>query len=533
MGRQLRIASASTFALAALLPLGGQAAEEPRVNVRAPDSPMVIASGADDTTPSPADAALGTSLPPVRLTTPNDRIQLAQHNVPVDSASGISPNPSVDVPAQPVIPGTPLGQSSAPRGGLFPEFGQRLLDAGIDLHGAYLDHFYANPSAGVITGEINNLAVFAPAIDFDLQKIAGLPGAMIHFIGRIYMFKGDIPSIATKAGGFLTGAQTTPSQQTYLISQLTYEQKLLNDRLSFEVGRNNVFNYFFITNSLDPFTGFSSTVMVDGNIPFNPFPVWGGRVTYKLTPEWYLQAGAFEDNFVRAVRNGNSIFGTSQANGAQILAEVGYRSEFSQEAYPRNLELTAEWNTSTERLNIKGIGALATAKNTAANYQGGGFLYAQGLQVLWRGPDRPGGGPPQNLAVFGQIGASYDKPQPIDMDTQVGLIFTGLLPDRPYDAVQASVRYQRLSAIEANFESALERRVAGRGVGQPRDGYNFELTGNARITPWFSLRPSIQYVLNPDEYYNAAQARRAHDGWIGGIVGVVSLGRLLGTSDKL
>ena len=532
MRREFRIGSACTIVLAALLPFSGQAAELPVVNVRAPDFPMVIADGTDSTLPSPTDAASSTPQVAVRLKTSADNMRFAQRNVPIGSSSGISPNPSVDAPAQPVIPGTPLGESSAPRGGLFPEFGKRLLDAGIDLHGAYLDHFYANPSAGVITGEINNLAVFAPAIDFDLQKIAGIPGATIHFVGRIYMFKGDIPQIATKAGGFLAGAQTTPSQQTYLISQLTYEQKLLGDRLSFEVGRDNVFNYFFITNSLNPFTGFSSTVMIDGNIPFNPFPVWGGRATYKLTPEWYVQAGAFEANFVRAVRNGNSVFGTHQANGAQILAEVGYRSEFSQEAYPRNLELTAEWNTSTERLNIKGIGALATARNTAANYQGGGFLYAQGLQVVWRGPDRPGGGQPQNLAVFGQVGASYDKPQPVDMDAQVGAIFTGLLPDRPYDAVQASVRYQRLSAIEANYESGLERRVAGKGVGQARDGYSFELTGNAQITSWFSLRPSIQYVLNPDEYYNAAQARRAHDGWIGSIFGVVSLGRLLGTSNK-
>ena len=62
---------------------------------------------------------------------------------------------------------------------------------------------------------------------------------------------------------------------------------------------------------------------------------------------------------------------------------------------------------------------------------------------------------------------------------------------------------------------------------------HFELTGNAQITPRFGPRPSLQYPLNPDEYDHASQARRAHDGWSGAIFGVVSLGRRLGTSNKL
>ena len=62
---------------------------------------------------------------------------------------------------------------------------------------------------------------------------------------------------------------------------------------------------------------------------------------------------------------------------------------------------------------------------------------------------------------------------------------------------------------------------------------HFELTGMPRSRRGSACGPPSNIVLNPDEYDHASQARRAHDGWSGAIFGVVSLGRLLGTSNKL
>ncbi len=77
----------------------------------------------------------------------------------------------------------------------------------------------------------------------------------------------------------MTGFQTTPFTQTNLLSLLTYEQRFLGDRLSFEVGRTNIYNYFFLPNSLDPFTHYSTTVQVNGDFASVPYPTWGGRAT--------------------------------------------------------------------------------------------------------------------------------------------------------------------------------------------------------------------------------------------------------------
>ena len=333
----------------------------------------------------------------------------------------------------------------------------------------------------------------------------------------------------------MTGTQTTPGPSTdpFLVSVLTYEQKLLGDKLSIEAGRTNVYHYFLIPNSIDVFTYFASAFNVVGNFNSNPYPTWGGRATYHFTPTWYVQGGAFEDDFYRSIYNPNDFGGVDPA-GAQILAEVGHRSEFSNAAYPSNLELGAEWNTRSgfsPNVNVKGAAVLATTRNEATDYPGGGVFFFQGQQVLWRGA-RKAYGPPTNVALYGSVDASFDKPQPIDMDALAGINFTGFIPGRPFDVLELQAHYQRLSAIEANYETQTQDRFAGPGPAQSRNGYAFEVVENIQLTRWLGLRPTVQYFVAPDNLFDPAQRRRPSDGFEAGALAIVSLGKLLGTSNK-
>ena len=448
------------------------------------------------------------------------------------SASGISTNPSVNTTGDLSLQGVPLPLSGPPVTGLFPSFGQSLLDRGIDFHGLYLDHFLANPTAGNITGQTYNLGVFLPVVDLDLGKLAGIAGGNIHFQLTVFNLRSNIPGIITDAGGFLTGYQTTPAPSTDppITSVLTYEQKLLDDRLSIEAGRTNVYHYFLLPNGIDIFNGFSSTFNVDGDFNSDPFPVWGARASYHFTPNWYVQVGAFQDNYYRAVYNPDD-FGVGHSSGTQILGELAYRSEFDTAAYPANLEVGMEWNTRKGLSNLKGSAVLATPYNHAATYPGGGVIFAQGQQVLWRGADNPFG-PPANVALYGSLDAAVDKPQPIDMDAIIGVNFTGLIPGRPFDALGLQAHYQRLSAIEANFESTAQTLVAGPGPRQSRNNFAFEVVDRVAVTPWLAVTPFVQYFIKPDNLFNPAQRRRPSDGVEAGVFAVIPLGKLLGTSNK-
>ena len=498
-----RIMSASATALALMVPLVALAAEPD------PDA-TVVAQLSRAGTPSQATSAANPTGP-----------------------EGLTARPGENTTGDQTQQDTPIPTSPAPRVGLFPGFGKTLLDRGIDLHGTAFDRLYANTGEGVSPGHTSNLAGFRPAADFDLQKLIGLPGGNIHVGVSIFGLESDIPQITGQAGGFLTGFQTVPVTEHDILSVLTYEQRLLGDRLSIEVGRTNVYNYFLLPNSLDPFTHFSSTFEVDGDFNSPPYPNWGGRATYKFAPTWYVQGGAFEDDFYSAVDRGNA-FGDSRSTGAQILAEIGQRSEFSNAAYPSNLEAGFEWNTRTGRSNLKGTGAPANTLLQVANYPGGGVIYMQGQKVLWRGVGRAVG-PPASVAVYGSLDVAVDKPQPIDMDTMAGFNFTGFVPGRPFDALGIQARYQRLSQIEADGETRRQRlliRGGRNGPEQPRDGYALELVGNIQVTPAIAVRPIVQYFINPDNYYPPAPPGRPQSGFEAGVFAVVSLGRLLGTSVK-
>ena len=448
------------------------------------------------------------------------------------SASGVSTNPGNNTTGDLSLQAPPLPNSGPPLSGLFPNVGQTLLNDGIDFHGLAVDHFLANPTAGSIIGQTYNLGFIAPAVDLDLGKIAGITGGNVHIQVTVFGLRSNIPNIITDAGGFLTGYQTTPAPSTtpVALTSLTYEQKFLDDRLSVEVGRTNLYHYFLLSNGLDIFTHASSTMSVDGDFNSYPFPVWGGRATYHFTPTWYVQGGGFEDNYYRAVYNPNN-FGDKGAAGVQVLAEVGYRSEFNNAAYPANFELGMEWNTRKGVFNIKGAAILATPMNEATDYPGGGVLFFQGQQVIWRG-SKPAFGPPANIALYGSVDASVDKPQPIDMDALVGVNFTGLIPGRQFDALGFQVHYQRLSAIEANYESLIQNIFAGPGPKQSRNGFAFEVVGAFAPVPWLRLSPTVQYYVHPDNLFNPAQGRRPSDGFEAGVFATISLGPLLGTSNK-
>ncbi len=425
--------------------------------------------------------------------------------------------------------------SPAPRVGLFPAFGKTLLDEGIDVHGVAFDHFLGNPTAGVDKGHSTNLGLFRPAADFDLERLIGIPGGNLHVGLTFFGLRSDVPQITSQTGGFLTGFQTTPAIETNVISVLTYEQRFLDGRFSVEAGRTNLYNYFLLPNSLDAFTNYSGTFEVIGDLPSQPYPTWGGRATYKLSQSWYLQGGAFADNYRQSVAEGDR-FGIGASPGAQVLAEVGQRSEFRTAAYPSNMEAGYMQNTRDGRFNLKGTGAPANSLLQPANYPGGGVFFLQGEQTVWCGAARAGGvsvGPPANVALYGSVDASVEKPQPIDMDAMVGLNFTGLIPTRPFDAIGLQAKYQRLSQVEANAETRRQTITAGRGPSQERDGFGFEIVSNIQVTPAFALRPFVQYYVNPDNYYPPATTPgRPHDGIEAGFFAVVSIGRLLGTSIK-
>ena len=510
--------------LAASLPGAGLA--QTVAQAAAPSSPINLSPNPSQNTPGQTLRPAG-SVPAVAA---NPSRVPAGGNSPVN----LSPNPNQDTPGETLRSAGTLPIAPTVNSGLFPSVGNYLLGNGIDFHGVLLDHALTNPSTGNTPGNTANLGIFRPELDVDLGKLANIQGGSIHAALTYFFSKSDEPGIIAQTGGALNGYQTTPILEASTLTRLTYEQQLLNGRLDIEVGRSNVHQYFFIPNSLDPFTYDSPLLYVDQDFNSIPYGVWMGKATYKLTPAWYLQGGVFEDNYAREVRNGWN-FGTNGATGAQIIGEVGYRTSFRDEAYPANLEAGFVWNTRTPNYyNVKGSGAIATPATTAAKYAGGGAFILQGAKVVWRGPDRGPGLPPMNLQLYGQLDAAVDKPQPFDLDAAAGANLTGVIPFRPADILGFQARYLRLSAVEASFETqehtlVNRRRFAGT---QDRNSYQFEASYQIQVTRYATLSLYGQYYVNPDDYEVPFVNHVPGNGFQAGTLLRIPLGPLLGTSNN-
>ena len=425
------------------------------------------------------------------------------------------------------VPEEPPPTGSPPPVGLFPVYGADLRDFGIEVHGLIFDHFLASTTVGSVGGQTSNILGVSPEIDFDLQRLLGLTGAHLHAVETIWGLRSDQPFLLFDLGGELTGYQSTPISHANYLSVLTLEEDLLNGGLSVEAGRTNAYRYFFLPNSLDVFSDESTTLYAGGDFSPIPYPVWGAVVKYHLDPSWYLQAGAFEDNYDRSVNN-NYMFGTSGAAGVQVLGEINYRTEFATSHYPANMEIGVEYNTRNGETNIKATPLAYSPTLAAADYSGGAILYGQGLQVVWRGRDQPVG-PPANIAVFATAAVATNQ-QPFKTDEFLGVNFNGFWPGRPFDALGLQVHYQRLSAVEAKFETMGETLVGHSAGKQEQDGFGFEGLYNITATPWLTVQPIVEYFVNPDAYALPFQ-RRPSDGFMFGISTIIPIGRLLGTSE--
>ena len=449
-----------------------------------------------------------------------------------NSPIGVSPIPNQNTPGESLRPASTGPTQPFVSTGLFPSAGNELLDDGIDVHGTLLDHSTTNPSAGNTPGNTSQLALLRPEVDLDLGKLAGISGATIHASLTYWFSKTDEPGNIVQTGGVLDGYQTTPIVEASTLTRLTYEQRLLNGRLDLEVGKANVHQYFFIPNSLDPFTYDAPLLNVNADFNSIPYGLWMGKVTYKLTKAWYLQSAIFEDNYIQAVKYGWT-FGDRGAYGVQLIDELGYRTDFSTELYPANLEAGLVWNTRQGYDNQKGTGVLATPSTTAADYKGGGVIVLQGAKVLARGPARPGM-PPVNLQVYDQLDVALDKPQPFDLDASVGLNLTGGIPFRPSDILGIQARYLRLSAVEAAFETTAHTLVnGGRFAGtQSRDAFQFEASYQIEATRYATLSLYGQYYLHPDDNEVPFVNHVPSNGFEAGTLLRIPLGPLLGTSSN-
>ena len=268
--------------------------------------------------------------------------------------------------------------------------------------------------------------------------------------------------------------------------ELWYQQLFAGGRLRLKVGKIDANNEFaFVENGvlmLNSSAGFSPTIL---GFPTYPDPATGA-VLFASPADWlYVGGGLFDGatqaGFPTGTRGPATFFG--EPDDIFLVAEAGIRRAV-RGGRLRRFGVGVTHHTGTfDRVD----GSAQTEKST----EEGATSYYAVLDQRLADRSRPTAAadsddPGPGLDGFLQLGSTSDRLSPIDLHVGAGLVGSGYIPGRARDHVGLMATWVRFGDAARAEGSVVERYELA-----------LELFYQLRLTPWLSLQPDLQYIVNP------------------------------------
>jgi porin len=384
-------------------------------------------------------------------------------------------------------------------GGPLSAQGKQLDDLGIRIRSQLVDEFAGNPIGGVHQGS-TNVGQIQLGATFDLNKMVGIEGAQVY----INFLQDYGHGLSHDVTGTFTKAQEIYKNEFNIarLGVIAYEQKLLDNRLDIFVGRLGTTSFYGrLTNGCYFESGISCSVpqVLNSSAGFT-FPTsasWGSNVRYWVSPDSYLEAGAFEvDPFIQQTNGFN--WSINHATGVTVPFEYSKGIfDLDKERYPGNFKIggyvsTASFNNPFLNTRGQSIGLMGGTPLPSSELRSG--FYMMGEKTVWRPSDRD----VKSIALFG------GWIQPIDYDDEVvstqiygGATLRAPLASRPHDILSFEANYYRVSNAEVEFLRDARIKAGGSGINNPNE-FAFEMDYSALLYRGVRLTPNIQYIIHPD-----------------------------------
>ena len=403
--------------------------------------------------------------------------------------AALSPAP----PGTRSVANTPF-RLTLPQEHLFGDWGglrTSLEERGITPTLTFVMDALGNPSGGRQHGfrQASNLGL---DVQFDLDKLFGLTGASfdISFSERF----GE--GLSQEDIGNVFSVQQVFGGETYRLVNVAYQQRLVDDRVEFRVGRIaagddflvSPYNYVFVQNAFD-----GNPVGVFFNAPgmsAYPSATWGGVVKAKPTERTYVMGGLYNgDESIRADRHHGADW--SMDGPLFAIAEAGYQIN----GLPGDAGLLGNYKAGFWYDDHRYTDFTTVARGRAPGVARGNWgVYGLFDQVLIRF-----GGPGSNrgLGVTGSVLVSPDESiSQMPVFATAGVLARGIFPSRPTDVGGVGIAYGRFS--DDLQDSQRRAQVTNPSVGVQRyeiaieSTYRFRFRGDALF-----FQPDLQYIIRP------------------------------------
>jgi len=404
-------------------------------------------------------------------------------------------DPSIQAPAgtRTLSPTTPF-QLILPSEHLLGDwYGQRewLEDHGFTPTFTFVTDALGNPSGGMRHG-FTGFSNVAFSLVTDLEKLYGPKGGSFEF-STSYRFE---RSLSQKYIGNTFNVQQVCCGATFRVVNVAYRQQLLDDRVTFRVGRIatgddflvSPYNYIFVQNGFD-----GNPVGIFFNAPgmtAYPNATWGALLKVRPTERTYVMSGWYNgDPSTRA----NKHHGLDWSLDGQLftIEEVGYqRNGLSGDTGLLGNYKAGFWYDNSRFPDFNTAGRGVAPHDDRGNWG----LYGLFDQVLVRF------GEPGSQRGFGVTGSILGSPD--ESVSQMPFFFTagflvrGVFPSRPTDVGGFGIVYGHFSNDRQDAQRRAQQLDPMVGVQRYEMAlewtYRFRFLKNALF-----FQPDLQYIIRP------------------------------------
>lgn len=453
--------------------------------------------------------------------------QLAQE----DYTTAVTPNERIGPQVQ--VPQSPASDDQ----GLFSAQGDWLNAHGISPHLTFTQMYFANPGVGVNTNNSESVSIFTVGAAFDLEKLIGLPGGTIHYEHLFAPWINNL-NYGGQASSAVVGTLGPYVPQTSHLTLFTYEQKLLDNKLTLEAGKSNAGNYFALPMCNSPTMCVSA--MLQNVVGMNPPPYanWSARMAYDLNPKLRVQTGWWRSNDAFPFTNGwEANAGDSGGQVSNVyLANVSYRTDFSMEKYPFSYEVMGFYNDATQTnpyYTVNGTSKVFNSSSLVRTNSGVSGTYLGAKKTIWRADGGATDNPnPKSISVYASMTQAFNDENSKGIDNQgnAGVIFNHVFESRPFDSYAINFLWAHLTDAEQKFLSDAHTASGGTGydVGQTETAVSAD--ANFILRKGIIFSPFVMYSWNSNSMLNPYTATTPESGFSFGATLHFQLDQILGLS---
>jgi porin len=341
--------------------------------------------------------------------------------------------------------------------------GQReaLADKGFEIALVYTGETFSNLHGGVETGSVylDNLDL---VLTLDAEKAYGWRG--VTFSTYVLRNAGDDPS---EKVGDAQALSNIAAPEEWQIFEAWIEVE--RPRVSTRVGFYDLNSEFDVVETAQLFLGSSHGIGPDfsqsGLNGPSIFPETSLGARFRFTPRerLYVQAAVLD----AVSGDPGTGMNTDRSEGLLLAFESGWHGTADGRIAAGAWAYTSEFDDLLQPMG-----------SAAHSHSWGGYLL--GERRIHR-----------DLRAFGRIGFASTEVNRFGSYVGAGLVYTGLLPGRPGDALGLAV------AMAINGDD-FRRTRRSMGLQVDRAETVVEFSYLIDVLPWFSLQPDVQYIIDPD-----------------------------------